>query len=129
VAPDQGLVFKKFLTPGRMWLRKNTQNPAGVDSISWIHGHLWCKPEMSIGLDLDWTGSRLWRILLNLDLNRTVIYLINLGPGLDLDWDNGKICVIFIVEKLYFVHHLDFIWTWTCGIPLCPLGQFRKSTG
>jgi len=24
-------------------------------------------PEMSIGLDLDWTGSGLWQILLNLD--------------------------------------------------------------
>ena len=24
-----------------------------------------------------------------------------------------KNCVIFVVEKLYFVNRLDFIWTWT----------------
>jgi len=24
-----------------------------------------------------------------------------------------KNCVIFVIEKLYFVNFLDFIWTWT----------------
>ena len=30
-----------------------------------------------------------------------------------MDWDNGKFCINFVVEKLYFVNLLDFIWTWT----------------
>jgi len=46
--------------------------------------------EMSIGLDLDWTGSGLWRIFLNLNWIRTAKCFINLGSGPDLDWINGK---------------------------------------
>jgi len=46
--------------------------------------------EMSIGLDLDQTGSWLWRILLNLDWSRTVKCCTNFGPGQDLDWVNGQ---------------------------------------
>jgi len=30
-----------------------------------------------------------------------------------LDRENEKICVNFVVEKLYFANILDFIWTWT----------------
>jgi len=45
---------------------------------------------MSIGLDLDWTGSGLCRILLNLDWIRAVNCFRNLGSGQDLDWVNGK---------------------------------------
>jgi len=41
--------------------------------------------EMSIGLDLDWTGSGLRRILADLDWSRTVIFIIHLGSGPDLD--------------------------------------------
>jgi len=59
-------------------------------------------PEMSIGLDLDRTGSGLWRILFNLDWIQTVQCLINLGSGPDLDWLNRKICVIFVIEKLLY---------------------------
>jgi len=46
--------------------------------------------EMSIRLDLGWTGSGLCHILLNLGWARTVNCLINLGSGPDLDWVNGK---------------------------------------
>jgi len=42
-------------------------------------------PEMSIGLDLDWSGSGLCRILLNLDWIRTVNCFLNLGSGSDLE--------------------------------------------
>jgi len=42
-------------------------------------------PDMSIGLDLSWTGSGLGRILLILDWIRAVKCFINLGSGLDLD--------------------------------------------
>jgi len=42
-------------------------------------------PDMSIGLDLNWTGSGLGRILLILDWIRAVKCFINLGSGLDLD--------------------------------------------
>jgi len=59
------------------------------------------RADMSIGLDLDWTGSGPLRILFDLDWIRTVIFFTNLGSRPDLDWDNGKICVIFVVEKLY----------------------------
>jgi len=45
---------------------------------------------MSIGLDLDWTGSGLRRILLNLDWIRTVIRFKKLGSGPALDFINGK---------------------------------------
>jgi len=28
-------------------------------------------------------------------------------------------CVIFVIEKLYFVNFLDFIWTWTFNFKKC----------
>jgi len=46
--------------------------------------------EMSIGLNLNWTGSGLWYILLILDRIRTVNCFINLGSEPYLDWVNGK---------------------------------------
>jgi len=46
--------------------------------------------EMSIGLDLDWTGTGLWLILLDLKWIRTMHCFINLGSGPDLDLVNGK---------------------------------------
>jgi len=48
------------------------------------------RTEMSVGLDLDWTGSGLWRILLIMGWIRTVKNFMNLGSGPDLDWVNGK---------------------------------------
>jgi len=68
---------------------------------------------MSMGLDLDRTGSGLCRILLNLDWIRAVNCFINLGSRPDLDRVNGKKCVIFLSQKVHFVKFLDFIWTWT----------------
>jgi len=66
--------------------------------------------EMSIGLDLDWTGSGLWRIFLNLDWIRIVICFINLEPEPDLDWVTGRNCAIFVIKRfisLIFLFYLD----------------------
>ena len=81
-------------------------------------GRQWkgCWPEMSIGLDLDWTGSGLWRILLILDWIRPVKCFINLGSGPDLDWVNGKNYIRFFIKKLYSVNCLDYNWTWIGNI-------------
>jgi len=65
---------------------------------------------MSIGLEMAWTGSGLWRILLDLDWIRTVIFYINLGSGPDLDWDNGKICEFLLLKAVFcqsFGFYLD----------------------
>jgi len=43
------------------------------------------RADMSIGLDLDWTGSGPLRILFDLDWIRTVIFFTNLGSRPDLD--------------------------------------------
>ena len=86
---------------------------------------------MSIGLDLDWTRFGLWRTLLDLDWIRTVIFFTNLGSGPDLDWDFGKFCINFVVDKLYFVNLLDLTWIliltkiWT----LLGLGLKFKNSG
>ena len=45
---------------------------------------------MSIVLELDWTGSGLWQILIVLDWIQTVKCFINGGSGADLNWVNGK---------------------------------------
>ena len=68
------------------------------------------EPEMSIGLDLDWTGPGLLQILLNLNWIRTV-KLRNLGSGTDLDLVNGKKCGIFVVKGLHFSNILDLDFT------------------
>jgi len=70
---------------------------------------------MSIGLDVDWTGSGLKRILLILNWIRTVKCFKNLGSGPDLDRVNGKNYTIFVNKMLYFVNFLDFMWTWICN--------------
>jgi len=50
-----------------------------------------CTAEVNIiGLDLDWAGFGLCRILLNLDWIRTVNCFMNLGSGPNLDWVNVK---------------------------------------
>jgi len=66
---------------------------------------------MSIGLDLDWTGSRLWQNVLNLGWIWTVNCFINLGSGPHLDWINGKglrrFCYYKAVFCEYFGLYLD----------------------
>jgi len=47
-------------------------------------------PEMNNGLDLDWTGCGLWRIMLILDWIQSVKCFTNFGSRLDLDWVNGQ---------------------------------------
>jgi len=79
----------------------HVQNRAAAQQVKWKRGPrsglasficrcAVCTPKVSIGLDLDWTGSGLWRILLILDWIRTVKWFINLRSGADLDWVNGK---------------------------------------
>jgi len=62
---------------------------------------------MGTGLDLDWAGSGLWRILLILVWIQTVKYFIILDQ--DRIWTEfiDKNCVIFVIKKLYFAKLLD----------------------
>jgi len=62
---------------------------SGVGVLKSDSVHLSCA-EMSIGLDSDWTGSRLLWILLILDWIRAAKCSKNLGSGPDFDWVNGK---------------------------------------
>jgi len=66
----------------RLLFRPKIQTPARVHSDT--------PAEMSIGLDLDWTGSGPWRISLILEWIRTVKRSKKLEWGPDFDWVNGK---------------------------------------
>jgi len=81
--------------------------------------------EMSIELDLDWTGSGLWEILLILNWIWIMNCLTNLGSGPDLDWVYQKTCIILVIKKLYLVNFLDFVWTCILNFLnfLAPLSQ------
>ena len=58
--------------------------------------------EMSIGLDVDWTESGLWRIWINLDWIQVVNRFTKSGSRQDLDWFNGKEMRHFGDERLRF---------------------------
>jgi len=69
--------------------------------------------EMSIGLDLDWTGSSQSQILLHLYWIRLVNPLKIEKP----DWIWTKLmekkCDVLVVKRLHFSNGFDFIWTWS----------------
>jgi len=81
--------FQKFLDKDWIWIfKKFIGYGSGVKKS--ISAHLWSAAEMSIGLDLDWTGSGLLRILLILDWIRAAKCSKNLGSGPNSHWVNGK---------------------------------------
>ena len=57
-----------------------------------------------MALNWTWIGPGLCRILFNLDWIRPVTCFINSGSGMDLDWVNGKNCVIFVIKKVFLLN-------------------------
>jgi len=85
----------------RMGRTESTQALRLCDNLPLLSALLWSVrlSEMSIGPDLDWTGTGLWRILLILDWIRTVKCFMNLGSGLVMDWVNGKELCNFVKKN------------------------------
>ena len=81
---------------------------AGAESESIISDSV----HLYIGLDMDWTGSGLRRIVLILDWIGPVKCFTILKQ--DWIWTQliDKNCAIFVITKLYFAKFLEFIWTW-----------------
>jgi len=108
VTPIQDPFFHKFLAPGRVRVKKKNvsscRNRPGTPDL-WPS--LQSTPEMRVWLDLELTGSRLYRLLCDLDWIWTVNWFKNLATGSDLDWVDGEELCHFRCKKLYIVN----FWT------------------
>ena len=75
------------------------------------------EPEMSIGLDLDWTGPGLLQNFVEFGLDCTIFQILGSGPDLDLVTRRG--CGIFVVKMLHFSNILDFDFAFEKNFGLC----------
>ena len=77
------------------------------------------EPEMSIGPDLDWTGSGLLQNFVEFGLDPDCTIFQILGSGPDLDLVNRRGCGIFVVKMLHFSNILDFDCAFEKNFGLC----------
>jgi len=77
--------FSKKLQSDRVLIQLKLASVLNQSDLDLTRAHLCCGVEISIGLDLDGTGSGLLRILLILNWIRAAKCSKNLGSGLDFD--------------------------------------------
>ena len=67
---------------------------------------------MSFGPDMNWTGSGLQQILLNLDRIQAVKHIKIQDPGRIWFELMAKNRCNIVAKRLHFSNILDFVWTW-----------------